>query len=155
MSALSRALEIAKQLCKQFEGFRSAAYTCPAGVASIGYGTVFKPDGTKVALTDESISETTAELWLIQTLTGSYLPAVLKASPGLIAHPEKLGALTDFAYNLGAARYRASTLRRRVDAQDWEGAAQELLKWTKGGGKVLPGLVKRREAERVLFLAGG
>ena len=154
-NALSRALEIAAQLCKRFEGFRAAPYLCSAGVATAGYGTVFKPDGTKVALTDESISETTAELWLIQTLTGSYLPAVLKASPGLIAHPEKLGALTDFAYNLGAARYRASTLRKRVNAQDWEGAAKELLKWTKGGGKVLQGLVRRREAERVLFLAGG
>lgn len=92
---------------------------------------------------------------LMQSLSTQYLPAVLKASPGLISHPEKLGALTDFAYNLGAARYRASTLRKRVDAQDWEGAAQELLKWTKGGGKVLQGLVRRREAERALFLAEG
>jgi len=155
MSAPSKALEIAAQLCKQFEGFRSAAYICPAGVASIGYGNTFYADGTRVTLQDKSITQSEAELMLVQSLSTQYLPAVLKASPGLIAHPEKLGALTDFAYNLGAARYRASTLRRRVDAQDWEGAAQELLKWNKSSGKVLPGLVRRREAERVLFLSGG
>ena len=91
---------------------------------------------------------------LLTSLSAQYLPAVLKASPGLIAHPEKLGALTDFAYNLGVSRYRASTLRKRVDAQDWDGAAKELVKWTRAGGRVLLGLVRRREAERVLFLTG-
>ena len=153
MTKLSEALKIAYDLCVRFEGFRAAPYLDFGGVPTIGYGTVFKPDSTKVALNDEAISETTAGLWLIQTLTGSYLPAVLKASPGLKTHPKKLGALTDFAYNLGAARYRASTLRKLVDAQDWEGAADEFLKWNKSGGKVLGGLVRRREAERMLFLS--
>jgi lysozyme len=155
MSAVIKALEIAAQLCKAFEGFRAAPYLCPAGVATIGYGNTFYADGTGVTLQDKPIAQSEAEQMLIQSLSTQYLPAVLKASPGLIAHPEKLGALTDFAYNLGAARYRASTLRKRVDAQNWEGAADELLKWTKGGGKVLQGLVRRREAERTLFLAGG
>jgi GH24 family phage-related lysozyme (muramidase) len=153
MSAVIKALEIAAQLCKQFEGFRSAAYLCPAGVATIGYGNTFYADGTQVTLQDKSITQAEAEQLLIQSLSTQYLPAVLKASPGLIAHPEKLGALTDFAYNLGAARYRASTLRKRVDAQDWEGAANELLKWSKAGGKVLAGLTRRRSAERALFLS--
>lgn len=91
---------------------------------------------------------------LLTSLSTQYLPAVLKASPVLINYPAKLGALTDFAYNLGVPRYRASTLRRRVDAQDWEGATKELMRWTRGGGKVLPGLVRRRDAERMIFLAG-
>ena len=155
MSAVIKALDVAAQLCKTFEGFRAAPYLCPAGVATIGYGNTFYADGTQVTLQDKSITQAEAEQMLMQSLSAQYLPAVLKASPRLLAHPEKLGALTDFAYNLGAARYRASTLRKRVDAQDWAGAADELLKWTKGGGKVLPGLVRRREAERGLFLAEG
>ena len=76
---------------------------------------------------------------------------MLKASPGLLARPRALGALTDFAYNLGVGRYRGSTLRRRVDAGDWDGAREELAKWTRGGGRVLPGLVRRRQAEAVLM----
>ena len=155
MSAVIKALDVAVQLCKTFEGFRAAPYLCPAGVATIGYGNTFYADGVEVTLQDKPIAQSEAESMLLTSLATLYLPAVLKASPGLIAHPEKLGALTDFAYNLGAARYRASTLRKRVDAQDWAGAADELLKWTKGGGKVLPGLVRRREAERGLFLAEG
>jgi len=154
MSAASKALEIATQLCKTFEGFRAAPYICPAGVATIGYGNTFYADGRKVTLQDNPIAQSEAELMLLTSLSAQYLPAVLKASPGLIAHPEKLGALTDFAYNLGASRYRASTLRKRVDAQDWDGAKIEIVKWTRAGGRVLLGLVRRREAERVLFLTG-
>jgi lysozyme len=75
----------------------------------------------------------------------------LKASPSLLAHPRALGALTDFAYNLGVARYRGSTLRKRVDALDWEGSKEQLRLWVRGGGRVLPGLVKRRDAECALL----
>lgn len=62
-----------------------------------------------------------------------------------------LAAITSFLFNLGAPRYRASTLRRRVDAEDWPEACAELLKWTRGGGRILPGLVKRRSAEAELL----
>ena len=57
----------------------------------------------------------------------------------------------DFAYNLGIGRLRASTLRKRINAREWDSARVELLKWNKGGGKILPGLVKRREMEARLF----
>ena len=124
---------------------------CPAGYPTIGYGTVNKPDGTKVTMEHPPITPETAEAWLIHELMATYLPGVLKASPGLITNPEALGALTDFAYNLGVPRYRASTLRRRVDAKDWDGAKTELMKWVRGGGRVLPGLVRRREAEARLL----
>jgi lysozyme len=59
--------------------------------------------------------------------------------------------MTDFAYNLGVARYRASTLRKRVDDGDWEDAKAQLALWTRGGGRVLPGLVRRRAAEAALL----
>jgi lysozyme len=154
MSA-SDALALATELCVAFEGFKAAPYICPAGYPTSGYGTVWKPDGTKVTMDDPHIDAHTAAAWLKIELEGVCLPGVLKASPGLIAHPEKLGALLDFTYNLGVARYRASTLRARVNEGRWVEAADELPKWRMGGGRVLPGLVRRREAERALFLSGG
>lgn len=84
-------------------------------------------------------------------LRHNYLAGVLKASPGLIKRPKALGAITDFAYNLGVPRYRASTLRRRIDDEDFEEAAREILKWNRAGGRVLAGLSRRREAESRLL----
>jgi len=66
----------------------------------------------------------------------------------LATEPEgRLAAIVDFTFNLGAGRLQTSTLRRRVNQRDWPGAAQELRRWIYGGGRMLPGLVLRREAE--------
>lgn len=150
-SAVDEAVEVAATLCRPFEGLRLKPYICPAGYPTIGYGTVWKPDGTKVTMEHPPITKETAEAWLLHELRHNYLAGVVKASPGLLASPMALGAMTDFVYNLGVARYRSSTLRRRVDAQDWEAAKEELMKWVRGGGKVLPGLVRRRQAEAALL----
>jgi lysozyme len=144
---VSEAISIAAALCRPFEGLRLRPYICPAGYPTIGYGTVWKPDGTRVTMEHPPIDQATAEAWLLHELRVTYLPGVLKASPALLARPRALGALTDFAYNLGASRYRASTLRRRVDTGDWDSAKEELAKWVRAGGQVLPGLVRRRQAE--------
>ena len=152
MSApIGKAVQLAAQLCRHFEGFRSHPYLCPAGYATQGYGTVFRPDGRRVTLEDAPISEDTANLWLLHTLQREYLPGVLKASPKLLAYPQALAALTDFAYNLGVPRYRASTLCRRVNELDWRGAHDQLGLWIYGGGKVLRGLQLRRAAEQKLL----
>lgn len=150
---ISEAVEIAAALCRPFEGLRLKPYICPAGYPTIGYGTVYKPDGTKVTMDHPEITKEIADQWLLSELQHNYLAGVLKASPGLIAHPKVLGAMTDFAYNLGVARYRSSTLRRKVDEKDWSAAAEQLMLWTRGGGKILPGLVRRRQAERALLVA--
>ena len=150
-SAVDEAVEVAATLCRPFEGLRLKPYICPAGYPTIGYGTVWKPDGTKVTREHPPITKETAEAWLLHELRHNYLAGVVKASPGLLASPKALGAMTDFAYNLGVARYRSSTLRRRVDVQDWPAAKEELMKWVRGGGKVLPGLVRRRQAEAALL----
>lgn len=147
MSALGEALEIAAKLCRTFEGLRLEPYICPGGYPTIGYGTVNKPDGTKVSMDDPPITKEVAEEWLIGELASTYMPGVLRASPHLAANPRVLGAITDFAYNLGVPRYRSSTLRRRIDEQNWEAAQEELLRWNKAGGRVLRGLVRRRQAE--------
>jgi lysozyme len=150
-NAVDEAIEVAAALCRPFEGLKLQPYICPAGYPTIGYGTVWKPDGSKVTMEHAPISKETAEEWLVHELRHNYLAGVLKASPGLLARPRALGAMTDFAYNLGVARYRASTLRKRVDDGDWEDAKAQLMLWTRGGGRVLPGLVRRRAAEAALL----
>lgn len=149
--SISEAVEVAAAICRPFEGLRLKPYICPAGYPTIGYGTVYKPDGTKVTMDDPPITKETAEAWLLYELRHNYIAGVLKASPHLIVYPKVLGALGDFAYNLGVPRYRASTLRRKIAAKDWEGAKVELMKWTRGGGRVLPGLVRRRKVESNLI----
>lgn len=150
-SAVDEAVAVAAALCRTFEGLRLKPYICPAGYATIGYGTVWKPDGTQVTMEHPPIDKATAEAWLLDELRHNYLAGVVKASPGLLKRPQALGAMTDFAYNLGVARYRASTLRKRVETEDWKGAKGQLALWVRGGGRVLPGLVKRRAAEAALL----
>ena len=84
-------------------------------------------------------------------LEREYLPGVLRMCPGVAAHPGALNALVDFAYNLGLGRLQTSTLRRCVNRGDWDGAREQLGRWVRGGGRVLPGLVARRAAETALL----
>lgn len=83
--------------------------------------------------------------------------AIKFARGALVLCPTLTGAahaaIADFAYNLGIGRLRASTLRKRINAGDTAGAVAELKKWTRGGGRVLPGLVARRAAESALLAA--
>ena len=146
-------LDIAAALCKRFEGFKAKPYLCPAGVPTIGYGSTYYANGRKVTLTDETISETIAETLLLHELHHTYLPGVLRQCPILLTDERKCNAIVDFAYNLGTGRLQTSTLKRKINEQDWDAAQEQLMLWTKGGGKVLPGLVKRRSAEVALLAA--
>ena len=144
-------LEIAAELCKRFEGFRAKPYLCPAGIPTIGYGSTYYADGKKVTLNDSSISQEAANDLLIGELQHTYLPGVLKNCPILATDERKCNAVVDFCYNLGVGRLQTSTLKRKINAQDWDGAKEQLMLWTKGGGKVLPGLLKRRQVECALM----
>lgn len=144
-------LDIAAALCKQFEGYRGKPYLCPAGVATIGYGSTYYADGRKVALTDAPMSEPDAAALLLQELHHTYLPGVLRQCPILLTDERKCNAIVDFVYNLGLGRLQTSTLKRKINQQDWGAAQEQLMLWTKGGGRVLPGLVKRRAAESALL----
>ena len=144
-------LEIAAALCRQFEGFRAKPYLCPAGIPTIGYGSTYYSNGSKVTLNDPPISEPDAQTLLMSELQHTYLSGVLRNCPVLATDERKLNAIVDFAYNLGVGRLQTSTLRRKINAQDWAGAKEQLMLWTRGGGKVLPGLLKRRTAECALL----
>jgi lysozyme len=140
-------LDIAASLCKQYEGFRSKPYLCPAGVATIGYGSTYYSDGRKVTLQDPPMDEPAASALLMYELQHTYLPGTLRNCPILATDNKRLNAVVDFCYNLGIGRLQTSTLKRKINAQDWEGAKEELKKWNKAGGKVLAGLDKRRKSE--------
>jgi len=144
-------LDIAAALCKQFEGFRSKPYLCPAGIPTIGYGSTYYASGAKVALSDEPISKTIAEALLLHELQFTYLPGVLRNCPILLTDERKCNAVVDFCYNLGIGRLQTSTLKRKINEQNWEAAKDQLLLWNKAGGRVLPGLDKRRKAEAALL----
>lgn len=143
------AVQIAAILCRKFEGLYLPPYLCSAGVPTIGYGATYYEDGRRVQLTDPAITRQRAETLLAWHIENVYLPAVWKMCPG-VDTPERLAALIDFAFNLGNGRLQASTLRKRVNAGEWDLVPTELMKWVRGGGRVLNGLVKRRKAESEL-----
>lgn len=150
-------LDLAEALCRRFEGFRAKPYLCPAGVATIGYGSTYYPGGRKVTLDDPPITEAVARAMLMAELAHTFAPGVIRQCPELLAYAMRTGswgafnAAVDFAYNLGVGRLQTSTLRRKFRALDWEGAKEQLMLWIRGGGKVLKGLVIRRQAECDLF----
>lgn len=147
---IDQALPVALALMRRFEGFYSRPYICPAGVPTIGYGSTYYENGTRVTLTDEPVSKDRAEALLLWAVKTVYLPQVIRLCPGL-NDADKLAAIIDFTYNLGGSNLKVSTLRRKINEQKWEEAKLELLKWVRGGGKVLKGLVIRRTAESELL----
>ena len=144
-------LELAAELCRKYEGYRAKPYLCPANVATIGYGSTYYADGKKVTLQDPPMDEPTARALLLVELEHTYLPGVLRNCPILATDERKCNSIVDFAYNCGVGRLQTSTLKRKINASDWDGAKEQLMIWTKGGGKVLPGLLKRRISECALL----
>ena len=149
-SSLNLPVQIAAALCRRFEGCYLKPYLCPAGVPTIGYGATSYESGLRVTLLDPPISKARAEQLLLWSINNRYLPAVLKLCPGVI-DPNRLAALIDFTFNLGAGNLKTSTLRKCVNAGDWAGAKIQIRRWNKAGGRVLRGLTIRREAEAVML----
>tara|TARA_R110002110_G_scaffold142015_8_gene330141 strand:- start:10360 stop:10803 length:444 start_codon:yes stop_codon:yes gene_type:complete len=143
--------DIGLNIIKTFEGFRSEPYNCPAMVPTIGYGSTRSFDGSYITLSHPSITETQGEELLLREVRNCE-----KAVNTLIQttlNRNEHSALQSFVYNLGSGRLQSSTLRRKINRGDIEGAADEFPKWRRASGKILRGLVLRREAERRLFLS--
>jgi lysozyme len=138
------------EMIKTFEGFRAAPYKCSAGVPTIGYGATFYPGGKKVTMTDAAITEEQA-VELLANMLVSFEKYVDSYCVDTITQ-NQFDALVSFAYNLGPANLKASTLLKKVNANpNDESIRLEFLKWVKAGGKTLKGLVRRREAEADLY----
>ena len=131
-------------LIKEFEGCKLKAYKCPADVWTIGYG---HTDGVKE---DDEITQQEAD-----RLLASDVELFSTGVQRLVAsdiNRNQLGALTSFAFNVGLGNLRHSTLLKLVKTEEFTEAADQFARWNKAAGKVLPGLVRRREAEQQLFL---
>ena len=139
-----------KAIIKQYEGFRAKPYLCPAKIPTIGYGATYYTDGRKVKLSDPAISEADADKLLDKMLV-KYEDAVNRYVQVPMTQ-NQFDALVSFCYNLGQENLRNSTLLKKLNNKDYNGAADQFLRWNRAGGKVLAGLTKRRTDERKLFL---
>lgn len=149
-------------LIKSFEGYlrplgdgsdRVKPYLCPARVWTVGYGSTFYENRRKVASHDTPITRARALELLAFEIERICEPGVDKAvTVGL--HALSRGALVSFAFNCGVGALKKSTLIKRVNAKRWADVPKELAKWRMGGGRVLPGLTRRRAAEATMFLRG-
>jgi lysozyme len=105
-----------------------------------------KPEDNRVWSKEELVE-------IFKTDLVSFERSVLRLAPNLASHQRKFDACVALAFNVGSGNFQRSTIRQKILREDWEGAAQAFLAWSKAGGKVLPGLVRRRKAEIALFLS--
>lgn len=138
------------ELIKEFEGFSSVAYLCPAKIPTIGYGNTFWEDGRKVRL-GEQISKTKA-LELLEFVANKDFASKIYPLIKVEVNQNQFDAMVSLTYNIGVGAFSSSTLLRKVNAKDFIGASNEFLKWDKAGGKQLLGLTRRRQREKELFL---
>ena len=149
---------------KHHEGVRFKPYRCPARLWTVGVGHVIDPNHARVPF-EERNNLAIPEGWN-RTFTMEEVDAilakdlerfergVLRYCPSAISSQAWLDSLVSFSFNLGLGTLQRSTLRQKHNRGDYEGAAEEFLKYTKAGGKVLKGLVNRRNDERALYLGG-
>ncbi len=155
----------------KYEGFRSRPYLCPAHIWTIGYGHVLYQEQIRLPVVrvegytgmirkEYPLRPEDSRVWtkteideLFRADVASFERGVLRLVPGVAGRQGSFDALVSISFNFGLGNLQRSTIRMKANRGDWEGAADAFKVWTKGGGKVLPGLVKRREAERTLFLS--
>ena len=151
-----------KEMIKHHEGVRFKPYRCPARLWTIGVGHVLYPVQGRLPLDQRDVFALAPEH--NRTFSKEEVDGILSADlqrfeAGItklfpvVLTPGQNDALCSFAFNLGLGGVQRSTLRQKVLRGEMEEAADEFLKFTRGGGKVLPGLVKRRQDERSLFLS--
>jgi lysozyme len=158
-------------LMHRFEGCRNKPYLCPAHIWTIGYGHVLYQEQIKLPMVrvegkdipmirkEMPLKPEDSRVWSKEEIeklfaddVASFERGVLRLVPGVAGRQGAFDALVSISFNFGLGNLQRSTIRMKANRGDWEGAAEAFMAWTKGGGKVLPGLVKRREAERALFL---
>lgn len=133
-------------LIKKWEGLRLKAYKCPVGKWTIGYGTTFYPDGTFVKQGD-TITEQEAN-----NLLAWYCTTQIQLPKGTFNPKQKI-ALYSLLYNIRIDEFNRSKCKRAIENQNWITAYKEWT-WTKADGKVMKGLVNRRNEEKELFFEG-
>lgn len=137
------------ELIKEFEGFRSRSYKCSAGIWSVGFGHTSSAGPPQVGpLTVVTREEAEAILQRDLQVFERAVEHAIKVP----LNSNQFSALVSFCYNVGPTAFRASSVLKAVNAQQWAEVPRRLALWNKAGGKVLPGLVRRRAAEAALFM---
>ena len=137
------ASESCKKLVKHFEGLRLTAYQCSANVWTLGYG------HTRGVKEGDYIDQDQAETWLDDDLH-----SCAKDIHRLVNVPldqNQFDALSSWVFNLGGGSLRTSTLLKKLNNSEYDEVPNQIKRWNKAGGKVLDGLIRRREAEALLF----
>ena len=158
--------EAGAELMHRYEGCRNRPYLCPAHIWTIGYGHVLYQEQIRLPMVGQPcrkefpLKMEDNRVWskeeinaLFATDVASFERGVLRLVPGVSGRQGAFDALVSFAFNAGLGNLQRSQIRIRANRGEWEAAAESLMDWTKGGGRGLPGLVKRREAEKALFLS--
>jgi len=130
-------------LIKKFEGCRLESYKCAAGVPTIGYGS------TKLVEMGMTITQEDAEELLLKDIA-EFEEFVLEASEMPLSQ-HQFDALVSWTFNLGPSNLNASTMLKVLNKGEYEDVPAQIKRWNKAGGKVLDGLIRRREAEALLF----
>lgn len=156
--------DTALKMIKHHEGVRYKPYLCPAKLWTIGVGHVLYPEQAKLPVVDRlqfPIRPEDHRVWtstevddLLAKDLARFERGVARYCPTSVSHQGRFDALVSFSFNVGLGNLQRSKLRMKHNRGDYEEAADEFMKWTKGGGRVLPGLVKRRVDERSLYLGG-
>lgn len=141
-------------LIKKFEGFRAAPYKDSAGIPTIGYGTILYPTGKAVTMTDKPVTDDAATGFLSyqMSLKSKAIAPMLQK----LASLHQAAAMLSLTYNIGTAAFQSSSVLRKFNLGDIQGAADAFLMWDKatvdGQCVVIEGLHNRRIAERTIFL---
>lgn len=135
--------DIAADIIKRFEGCKLTAYKCPADVWTIGWGSTRNVKEGMVI----SEGEAFARLMMDMQESGEAIESYVKVP----LNDNQFAALVSFVFNVGAGAFRKSTMLKMLNQGAYSAAAVQFDRWTKAGNQVLPGLVKRRAAERALF----
>lgn len=159
------------ELMHRFEGCKDRPYLCPASVWTIGFGSVLYQDQIRLPVIRKEgyaglirkeypLKQEHNRVWAKSELEDLFKDdlvvferGVLRLAPTLNGHQAKFDACVCLSYNIGLGNFQRSTVRQKILREDWENAAQAFLAWSKAGGKVLKGLLRRREAEKALFLS--
>lgn len=137
------------RLIKRFEGLSLHPYRCPAGIPTLGYGSCYGLDGKRVTMDHRMITPIEADELLVREVRHAERQVARLVTVAVTEN--QFSALSSFTFNVGGGAFQASTLRRKLNRGDIEGAAAEFPRWRYAAGRVLPGLVRRRTAERGLF----
>jgi len=142
--------KVGLEIIKSFEGWSSDPYLCPANRWTIGYGSTWDIRGRSVTSDHPNITKDEGEDLLRQEV--HHIEGAVKRLIKTSLTVNQFSAICSWGFNVGSGNVQNSTLRMLLNRQNYEGAANEFPKWRKAGGRVLKGLVRRRIAEKTLFL---